>query len=155
MGVTNSKGLQLQGIDEHTEDPSDGRYGRIRGTQIPDGYMEEKAFLRFQAGIPAGSPKELMKLIVEAQKVYASYGITTVQDGMVGKPLFQLLKAASDMGLLDLDVVGYLDITTASDLAEEECDYAGHYHNHLKIGGYKIFLDGSPQGKTSLDDRTL
>ena len=149
MGVTNSKGLQLQGIDEHTEDPSDGRYGRIRGTQIPDGYMEEKAFLRFQAGIPAGSPKELMKLIVEAQKVYASYGITTVQDGMVGKPLFQLLKAASDMGLLDLDVVGYLDITTASDLAEEECDYAGHYHNHLKIGGYKIFLDGSPQGKTA------
>ena len=149
MGVTNSKGLQLQGIDEHTEDTSDGRYGRMEGTQIPDGYMEEKAFLSFQSGIPAGSPKELMKLIVEAQKVYASYGITTVQDGMVGKPLFQLLKAASDMGLLDLDVVGYLDITTASDLAEEECDYAGHYHNHLKIGGYKIFLDGSPQGKTA------
>ena len=39
-----------------------------------------------------------MKLIVEAQKVYASYGITTVQDGMVGKPLFQLLKAAQIWG---------------------------------------------------------
>ena len=78
--------------------------------------MEEKTFLRFQSGIPAGSPQELMDLIVEAQKVYASYGITTVQDGMVGKPLFQLLKAASDMGLLHLDVVGYLDITTASEL---------------------------------------
>lgn len=44
MGVTNSKGLQLQGIDEHTEDTSDGRYGRMEGTQIPDGYMEEKPF---------------------------------------------------------------------------------------------------------------
>lgn len=149
MGVTNSKGLQLQGIDEHTEDPSDGRYGRMEGTQIPDGYMEEKTFLRFQAAIPAGSPEELMNLITEAQKVYASYGITTVQDGMVGKPLFQLLKAASDMKLLHLDVVGYLDITSVSDLIEKECDYAGKYHNHLKMGGYKIFLDGSPQGKTA------
>lgn len=149
MGVTNSKGLQLQGIDEHTEDTSDGRYGRMEGTQIPDGYMEEKAFLSFQSGIPAGSPQELMNLIVEAQKIYSSYGITTVQDGMVGKPLFQLLKAASDMGLLHLDVVGYLDITTASELIEEENDYTGKYHNHLKMGGYKIFLDGSPQGKTA------
>lgn len=90
-----------------------------------------------------------MNLITEAQKVYASYGITTVQDGMVGKPLFQLLKAASDMKLLHLDVVGYLDITSVSDLIEEECDYAGKYRNHLKMGGYKIFLDGSPQGKTA------
>ena len=53
------------------------------------------------------------------------------------------------MGLLHLDVVGYLDITTASELIEEENDYTGKYHNHLKMGGYKIFLDGSPQGKTA------
>ena len=86
MGVTNSKGLQLQGIDEHTEDTSDGRYGRMEGTQIPDGYMEEKTFLRFQSGIPAGSPQELMDLIVEAQKVYASYGINNRSRTDGGKP---------------------------------------------------------------------
>ena len=44
--------------------------------------------------------------------MYASYGVTTVQDGMVGKPLFELLKYASANGLLKLDVVGYADIMT-------------------------------------------
>lgn len=149
MGVTNSKGLELQGIDQHTEDRPDGKYGRVLGTRIPDGYMEEKVFLEFQAGLPMTSVEELMKLMGEAQNLYASYGITTVQDGMVEKPLFQLLKAAAKMGILKLDIVGYLDIMTAADLIDEEPDYVGVYKDHLKIGGYKIFLDGSPQGKTA------
>lgn len=149
MGVTNSKGLELQGIDEHTEDRSDGRYGREEGTQIPNGYMEEKVFLEFQSKLPMPSVEELFQLLCEAQDLYASYGITTVQEGMVGTPLFQLLKAASETGILKLDVVGYLDIMTAADLMEAESCYVGNYRKHLKIGGYKIFLDGSPQGKTA------
>lgn len=44
-------------------------------------------------------------LTMEEGNLYASYGITTVQDGMVGKPLFQLLKAAGKMGILKLDIV--------------------------------------------------
>ena len=149
MGVTNSRGLEIQGIDEHTEDRADGRYGRIEGTKIPDGYMEEKVFLEFQSKLPMPSVEKIMALMGEAQKFYASYGITTVQDGMVGKPLFQLLKTAATMGILKLDIVGYVDIMTASDLPKEEPTYDGKYWNHLKLGGYKIFLDGSPQGKTA------
>lgn len=149
MGVTNSNGLKLQGIDETTQDREDGRYGRIQGTNIPDGYMEEKVFLEFQSRLPMISFEELLKLLGEAQQLYASYGITTVQDGMVGKPLFQLLKTASQMGILYLDIVGYVDIMTASGLMKEESSCVGKYENHLKLGGYKVFLDGSPQGKTA------
>lgn len=149
MGVTNSRGLKIAQIDEHTEDCAGGKYGRVENTQIPDGYMEEKAFIEFQAHLPMTSMEELMYLIGEAQKMYASYGITTVQDGMVAKPLFQLLKYASSNGLLKLDVVGYADIMTAADLPEEERDYANRYKDHFKLGGYKVFLDGSPQGRTA------
>lgn len=149
MGVANSRALELQGIDENVQDRADGRYGREDGTKIPNGYMEEKVFLEFQAGLPMTPAEKLMELIGEAQNLYASYGITTVQDGMVGKPLFQLLKAAADLGILKLDIVGYVDIMTASDLLEEEKNYAGRYDHHLKLGGFKIFLDGSPQGKTA------
>lgn len=149
MGVVNSKGLEMYQIDEHTEDCIGGKYGRVEGSRIPDGYMEEKAFIDFQAHLPMTSMEELMQLIQEAQKMYASYGITTVQDGMVAKPLFQLLKYASANGLLKLDVVGYADIMTAADLFEEEKDYANHYSGHFKLGGFKIFLDGSPQGRTA------
>lgn len=149
MGVTNSRGLAIQGITEATEDCPGGRYGRAAGTKEPDGYMEEKAFIEFQENLPMTSPEELMRLIGEVQQMYASYGVTTVQDGMVAKPLFQLLKYASGAGLLKLDVVGYADILTASDLPEIEPEYAGKYQGHFKLGGFKVFLDGSPQGKTA------
>ncbi len=149
MGVTNSRGLEVQKINEHTEDCAGGKYGRVNGCQIPNGYMEEKAFLSFQAELPLPSMEELMHLIKEAQDIYASYGVTTVQDGMVAKPVFQLLKYASGIGLLKLDVVGYADIMTAWDIMEEEPAYANRYTGHFKMGGYKIFLDGSPQGKTA------
>ena len=147
MGVTNSRGLEIQGITEATEDFPGGRYGRVAGTKEPDGYMEEKAFMEFQ--LPMTSMEELVGLLGETQRMYAGYGVTTVQDGMVGKGLFELLKYASGAGLLKLDVVGYADVMTASDLPETEPEYAGQYKDHFKMGGFKVFLDGSPQGRTA------
>ena len=76
-------------------------------------------------------------------------------DGMVRKPLFQLLKYAAQKELLKLDIVGYADITTMSEIFEEEPEYAESYCQHLKMGGFKIFLDGSPQGKTAWMAKTL
>lgn len=149
MAVTNSRGLELQKIDEHTKDCAGGKYGRVAGTDIPDGYMEEKAFLAFQSKLPMQSAETLLSCMQEAQKMYAGYGVTTVQDGMVGKPLFQLLKYAASTEKLYLDVVGYADIMTASELFEEEPAYANTYRQHFKLGGFKVFLDGSPQGKTA------
>ena len=149
MGVANSKALEMQEINEKTEDCPGGKYGRLENSRIPDGYMEEKAFLNFQSKLPMTSVEKLMELIVKAQTMYASYGITTVQDGMVGKPLFQLLKCAAEQGLFKLDIVGFADITTMSDIFEKEPDYAEQYCGHFKMGGFKIFLDGSPQGKTA------
>ncbi len=149
MGVTNSKGLEIQGINENTEDCSDGKYGRVENTRTPNGYMEENVFIKFQSNLPMPSLEKLMNLIVEVQDMYAGYGITTVQDGMVGQPLLELLKYASSKDLLKLDVVGYADITTEEDVFEKEPLYANQYWKHFKLGGFKIFLDGSPQGRTA------
>lgn len=149
MGVANSKALELQKIDENTKDFSNGKYAREENSSVPNGYMEEKAFLDFQSKIPTPSVETLLKLIDKAQNDYASYGISTVQEGMMAKPLFNLLKHASNSNILKLDVIGFADIVTASDLFEKEPLYANKYHNHFKLGGYKIFLDGSPQGKTA------
>ena len=71
--------------------------------------MEENAFIQTQTKIPMLSSEELLKLLVQAQDIYASYGITTVQDGFVTSDLYQLLKYASTLNLLKLDVVGYID----------------------------------------------
>ena len=55
---------------------------------------------------------------------------------------------AGEEGILLADIVGYPDLKNAKELAEQH-DYVKQYRNHLKIGGYKIILDGSPQGRTA------
>lgn len=149
MGVANSKALERMHIDATTIDPSGGKYRRVEGSQEPDGFMEENAFINFQNAAPMIGVERLMKLMVKAQEIYASYGITTVQDGMVARPLSQLLQLASSKELLKLDVVGYIDLNTCRELTSECKEYVKKYVNHFKIGGYKIFLDGSPQGRTA------
>ena len=81
MGVANARMLEKLGITKDTPDPEGGRYGRLDdGT--PNGYMEENAFIQVVMGMPAPSDEEIAASYAEAQKVYASHGITTAQDGM-------------------------------------------------------------------------
>lgn len=148
MGVVNDAALAAQNLTEDISDPEGGRYGRYDNGEL-NGYMEENAFIHFQNNAPMISVERLMQLMVKAQDIYASYGITTIQEGMVAKPLFQLSQYASSQGLLQLDVVGYIDIANSRALLKENEAYTKNYINHLKIGGYKVFLDGSPQGRTA------
>lgn len=49
----------------------------------------------------------------------------------------------------ELDLVAYADIRESDAVAEAMKDYVKCYKNHIKLGGYKMFLDGSPQGRTA------
>lgn len=148
MGVVNSLALKKQKLDKNVLDMPGGHYGRDENDDL-NGYLEEKAFINFRNKMPMLSETEFMQLMIKAQDIYASYGITTVQEGMVTKPLWQLLKKASESNVLKLDVVGYIDLEHDEKLLLENNKYLKQYQNHLKIGGYKIFLDGSPQGRTA------
>lgn len=149
MGVANSLALEEQGLRRDTKNPDGGRYGRDAATGELNGYMEENAFVAFRNAMPMPDIGELMKLFKKAQEIYASYGITTVQEGMVTEPLWGLLAFAEMQKVFYLDVVTYLDLENCEELLSEQKEYLKQYKNHLKIGGYKIFLDGSPQGRTA------
>lgn len=149
MGAANSKALAAHNITAETPDPEGGRFAREEGTGEPTGFMEENAFIHFQNENPMPGIEHLMQLMVKAQEIYAGCGITTIQEGMVGKPLFQLLQYASSQELLYIDVIGFIDILNCRDLVKEHKELTKHYVNHFKIGGYKVFLDGSPQGRTA------
>lgn len=146
MGCANSLALQAKHIDETTPDPKGGIIHRVPGSQEPSGFLEENAFIQLMQGGQAPKPEEIMKNVQKAQQIYASYGITTVQDGMVAAPLYSILTNLAQANQLYLDVVGYMDVVTAQDILEKNDNL---YHNHFRIGGYKIFLDGSPQGCTA------
>ena len=90
-----------------------------------------------------------MQAFEKAQQMYASYGITTIQEGMLVEELAELYRPLLDNKLLWLDVVGYGDLKTAESLKKKFSQHIGQYKDHFRFGGYKIFLDGSPQGKTA------
>lgn len=148
MGVVNTRALEIVGIDASLQDPKGGRYGREEGEFGLNGYMEEAAFLDFQKNIPMLSIDRMLKLFKKAQDIYASYGITTVQEGMMTEPLLNILKKAAMEDYFWLDVIGYLDLKHCRSLMKQNAQLSS-YVGHFRIGGYKMFLDGSPQGRTA------
>ncbi len=143
MGAVNSKLLSMFKINNDTKNPEGGVYVRDNKGNI-SGYMEETAFINIVKQAPAISIEEHLKLMKHAESIYASYGITTAQDILGTKESIEFYLNCK----LDLDVVAYLDVRN-SDLMSEYAEYTADYKEKFRIGGYKLFLDGSPQGKTA------
>ncbi|MDO4334165.1 MAG: amidohydrolase [Eubacteriales bacterium] len=147
MGVFNTMALRMLGVTAQTPCPSGGRIAIENGQ--PTGYMEENAFIAYQQKVPMPSMADLAAAYLTVQDKYASYGITTVQEGMLPDQLLPLYQMLLERDMLKLDVVGFADAKEASGLLPKLADYRRTYKNHFKLGGLKIFLDGSPQGRTA------
>ena len=151
MGVGNSVLLKEAGIDASTPDMEGSRFGRIPGSMEPDGSAEEtKALNLLLARVYAKIPRDPKAQIEKAQELYLSHGITTIQDGAASGQDVEALFEAAKEGLLKADVVSYVLVGEEPEKLEQE--YAGlkkAYWNHMKLGGRKVILDGSPQGKTA------
>ena len=148
MGVLNSKGLALAGITKETKDPIGGKIGRVSGGSEPNGYLEESAFMKVASHMEEEGG-DIVSFFQKAQNIYFQYGITTAQDGLTKEGGLKLLKQLNENDILKIDVVSYIDIKDSSHLIKENEEYEKRYKKHLKIGGYKLFLDGSPQGRTA------
>jgi predicted amidohydrolase YtcJ len=115
--VANSPGLSLAGIGKATPDPAGGHIQRDPATGEPNGVLEETAGLPFMALIPQPDLAEKLRRFDEVQKWWASYGITTAQDGLSNSDNLALLREAGRQGRLILDVVSYPFFRVLGDLA--------------------------------------
>ena len=151
MAVANTPLLKEAGITKETKEPKSGRIGRYEdGT--PNGYLEEleimtpvlmKVFSRLKM--------DPLKQMSEVQDIYLKYGITTAQDGgATRESVEEFLQMAADK-IFKIDVIAYVisDEKGIGALLKEHPEAAGSYTNRFQIGGGKIILDGSPQGKTA------
>ena len=114
-----------------------------------DGYLEETDFIEAVKKAPLPDLPRLLSSYKTAQESYASYGVTTIQEGMMVAqmlPIYQMLLSA---GLLTLDTVGYVHPSDAALFYTSLSGYTGDYRGNFRLGGYKLILDGSPQGKTA------
>ncbi len=149
--VLNSKAMEQFGISKETKTPPGGIIVRKPGTQEPYGLIMETAFLPIFAQLPKPTEDQLKRQLREGQMIYAAAGITTAQEGASHLGDVEILQKGADENELFIDVVSYPFITefdTIFKLYRSE-DF-GQYNHHFKLGGIKITIDGSPQGRTAL-----
>ena len=149
MGVLNSYALSKVGINSETENPEGGLIKRMENSTEPDGYLEEKAMMIASDKVDRPGREEIICQLKMAQNIYFENGITTIQEGLTKQNEWNLLKYIADSKEIMADIVSYVDIREKEEWFFENSEYHQVYHNHLKIGGYKLFLDGSPQGRTA------
>lgn len=83
--------------------------------------------------------KEFLKI----QDSLLSLGITTIQEMILNKQEFVFWKKISELGLLKIDVIGYVDIVKNKQIMDDNCRSYRKYKNGFRLGGYYINLDGS------------
>ncbi len=150
LACVNSAALKLAGVDEHTSDPEGGLLDRLAGSREPSGYLEETAMTIFSAEIGKRMRQDMMTMFSKMQEVYLKHGVTTAQDGASTASDLQVLRQMNGMGLLKLDAVSYPIMPDGGiELMQEYGEGYREYDGHLKIGGYKLVLDGSPQGRSA------
>ena len=146
MGVGNGLALELAGIDDDTPDTPGGVIVRDENGKAT-GLLQETAQGLIANLIPPVSFQQMVDMVHEGQEYYASFGFTTMQEGLADSLAYQVFKEAAAMGILYLDLevlgsFGHLDYYVNQETF-------GEYNNGLKLAGIKITTDGSPQGKTA------
>lgn len=150
LACVNSRALELAGITADTPNPQGGVIGRTEDGKEPNGYLEEAGMVLVQSVIAKRIKPNILAIFSEMQKNYIENGITTVQDGATAERDLKVLQIASMLGLLKVDVVSYLLMSAnVAETLHKNKKLCGKYKKHLKIGGCKLILDGSPQGRSA------
>ena len=147
LGAANSLALSLANINTETKDPSGGKIRRYQNSSEPNGVFEETAAYPLQQ-LAMSAYKDPIGSVKSAMEIYAKNGITTAQDGASSKETIGLMQAADAQGKINLDIISY-PIGQNGLLKDIDTLSFGSYNGRLKIGGIKLILDGSPQGKTA------
>ena len=147
FSAMNTAGLRTVGITAETPDPEGGKIRRESDGKTPNGVLEELASIPYVIAIlnPA-RPEDRDYFLSRGLELAKSYGYTTANEGRLMGGANENAMDAASRGQFDIDVIGWQDYTGMDQL---ERFYSKTYSNHYRLGGLKITLDGSPQGRTA------
>ena len=147
FAAVNTLGLKMIGYDASTPNPEGGVIRREADGKTPNGVLEELAamphMVKSLTPTTQEGKDEFLKRGLELAK---SYGYTTANEGRMFGPMHAVMADAAKRGLLDIDFIGWMDYTGRSELDQA---FSTTYSDHYRLGGLKITLDGSPQGRTA------
>jgi hypothetical protein len=148
--VLNSAAFKKYGISAKTKTPPGGIIVRKKGSNEPDGLVMETAWIPIFGALPKPTPEQEVEWSRAGQMLYAAAGITTAQEGATHAADIAIMQRAAAGGATIIDVIAFpfiLDLDAI--LKDNQPATFGSYKNHFKLGGVKITLDGSPQGRTA------
>lgn len=143
--VVNTRAMELLGYSQPDCVVPEG------GIVEPSGLLKETAFTAPEKArlMQGPTPDQVLQGVAEAARLYASYGFTTIQDGRTTPADHELLTAAGKAGLIGGDVACYLAPDAAERWLPKQWPALNPYQDHCRMAGAKLYLDGSPQGKTA------
>jgi predicted amidohydrolase YtcJ len=147
FSAMNSAGLAKVGYTAATPDPEGGVIRRREGSREPNGVLEELASIpAMMTAINPRTAEDKDYYLRKGLELAKRNGYTTAIEGRAFAAQHTDLLDAAQRGLLDIDVVSYVDYSDRNVIPSPvTTSYQGRY----RIGGLKITLDGSPQGRTA------
>src|SRR5262249_42696907 len=107
IGSANTRALVGCGFITGAPNPKGGRIRCDPRTREPTGGGEEQAVFNFLALLAPKTDEQRLQTLADIQKYYASFGITTAQDGQTLPPSIALLRKAAARGKLIIDIISY------------------------------------------------
>ncbi len=166
IAVCNSRALTNAGMNKITNDTDILLYptpytNSPANAGTPNGILLESAVIQLSSALIREIPKPKLfptfaALLSQAQRQLAAEGITTTQEGAATAEEIAVLYGANALKHFSIDVVGYLLYASAAQLEHDILALRlAHqfntttYTNHLRMGGFKLVLDGTPPAETA------
>ena len=154
VSIANSRAFELAGVSEATPVPEGGVIGVTDGKL--NGFLAENAQNLVKAVMPDATTEDLIEGIERAGRHLLSFGITSCMDAAVGHVAgfaeIQAYEMAKLSGRLPVRVWLTLLGDPGVSIVEESWRaglLAGAGDDMLRVGGVKVFLDGSAGGRTA------
>ena len=145
--AVNTLGLKIIGYDATSKDPEGGIIRREADGKTPNGVLEELAAMPHMAKfLTPTTDADKNFFLKQGMELAKSFGYTTVNEGRMFGPMSTVMEDAAKRGRLDIDFIGWMDYSNKGELDRA---FSKTYSNRYRLGGLKITLDGSPQGRTA------
>jgi predicted amidohydrolase YtcJ len=153
-GVVNSRALALGGLDDTSQPPEGGAYGRDGAGRL-NGVLYERALNEFLSSpaaggrgiVPAQTQADRLAGLDRAATMFAAAGLTSVCDAATAPDDLTLFEAGRERGLLKPRVSMLIRYASYERLRQQQRWPDGEF---LRVTGVKAVLDGAIGGRTCL-----
>lgn len=146
----NSKALQIAGITRDTLDPERGKIGRFENGEPNGIFYEPDAINLIRAYKPSETFESLVEKILALGKRYDSLGIRVVADMYSLHDPFDRIKIYQEARKRGFNQGVVLYYEWADIKKNGKQDFLDeHKHGDIRVGGIKLFVDGSISGRTA------